>query len=103
MSRPHNGAIVAPLLLHWRRPADTHVKRPTQGCWCLWSVAGKWHVGSKAAFDLFPGPLKHRIRAERKKRFDEQQRAALTAATAAAAQAPSVSPPPPLPGGAVWR
>jgi len=50
--------------------------------------SGKWHVGSKAAFDLFPNQLKERIRNERQKRFSEQQRVAHTAATAAAADAP---------------
>lgn len=57
---------------------------------CLPHV-GKWHVGSKAAFDLFPNQLKERIRNERQKRFSEQQRVAHTAATAAAADAPGVS------------
>lgn len=52
--------------------------------------AGKWHVGIKAAFELFPGPLKSRIKAERKKRFDEQHRAAVTAATSAASKSTKV-------------
>jgi len=44
-------------------------------------------VGAKRAYDLFPGPLRSRIKGERKKRFAEEQRAALTVATKAAAAA----------------
>lgn len=51
------------------------------------ALIGKWRVGAKRAYDLFPGPLRSRIKGERKKRFAEEQRAALTAATKAAAAA----------------
>lgn len=46
---------------------------------------GKWHVGAKPAFDVFPGGLKSRIKEERRRRLDEQQRGAMTAATSALA------------------
>jgi tripeptidyl-peptidase-2 len=42
-----------------------------------WSnPSGKWHVGIKAAFELFPKSLKNRVKKERKKVFDKEQRAA---------------------------
>ena len=47
--------------------------------------SGKWHVGARPAYDLFPGPLKSRIKEERKKKFDKKQREAVTAATKALA------------------
>ena len=47
--------------------------------------AGKWHVGAKRLFELFPGGLKKRIRAERRKHWDQHQNAAVTAAAAAVA------------------
>jgi len=47
--------------------------------------SGEWRVGAAPTFSLLPGGLKHRLKAERRKRFDEQQRAAVTEATAALA------------------
>jgi len=47
--------------------------------------SGEWRVGAAPAFFLLPGGLKHRLKAERRKRFDEHQRAAVTEATAALA------------------
>jgi tripeptidyl-peptidase II len=46
---------------------------------------GQWHVGAKAAYDLFPAGLKKRTKEERKRRFEERQRVAITAATSALA------------------
>jgi tripeptidyl-peptidase II len=45
--------------------------------------SGEWRVGAAPAFSLLPGGLKHRLKEERRKRFDEQQRGAVTKATAA--------------------
>ena len=39
--------------------------------------AGKWHVGAKRAFELFPGPLKKRVTKERRKPWDRQQQATI--------------------------
>jgi tripeptidyl-peptidase-2 len=36
--------------------------------------SGRWQVGVKRAFDLYPSPLVERVRRERKKLFDERQR-----------------------------
>ncbi|KAG7670442.1 hypothetical protein Ndes2437A_g04966 [Nannochloris sp. 'desiccata'] len=47
--------------------------------------SGEWRVGATPAFSLLPGGLKHRLKEERRKRFDEQQRVAVTEATAALA------------------
>lgn len=46
---------------------------------------GKWKVGAKRAYELFPGGLTRRIKEERKRGFEEEQRRAMTAATAALA------------------
>jgi tripeptidyl-peptidase-2 len=57
---------------------------------------GEWRVGAAPAFSLLPGGLKHRLKEERRKRFDEQQRSAVTAATAALAafgRAPATATP----------
>ena len=35
---------------------------------------GKWRVGIKAAYELFPGSLVSRLKRERKKEWDKQQR-----------------------------
>jgi hypothetical protein len=43
---------------------------------------GEWHVGTKRAYDLFPGELRSRTKGERRKRWDEKQRGAVTAAAA---------------------
>lgn len=56
--------------------------------------AGKWHVGAKRAYDLFPGGLCSRLKTERRKRFDEHQRAALTEANAAVAAFSNKAKPP---------
>jgi hypothetical protein len=50
-------------------------------------AAGEWHIGAKRAFELFPGGLQARSKAERKKRWAKQQREAITAAAAQAAKA----------------
>ena len=50
-------------------------------------AAGEWHIGAKRAFELFPGGLQARSKAERKKRWAKQQREAITAAAAQAATA----------------
>lgn len=50
----------------------------------IWeNPTGEWRVGWKAAYELFPGGLKSRMKEERKKHWQEQQRQALTAASAA--------------------
>ena len=49
-------------------------------------------MGAKRAFELFPGGLKARSRAERKKRFSKLQRQAVTAAAAHAASASHGAP-----------
>ncbi|OWZ15801.1 Tripeptidyl-peptidase [Phytophthora megakarya] len=41
------------------------------------SQNGKYHVGTVAAFHLFPGPLVSRLKTERKEKFDIEQRAAV--------------------------
>ncbi|GAB4814120.1 hypothetical protein N2152v2_001166 [Parachlorella kessleri] len=48
--------------------------------------SGDWRVGAKAAYELFPRPLKDRSKEERKKRWAEKQRGAVAEATAALAQ-----------------
>jgi hypothetical protein len=80
--------IVYGMPFHNHTPPKSIVIRPEI------SFAGKWHVGIKAAFELFPGPLKKRLETERKKRFDEQHRAAITAATAAASKSTNSLPVP---------
>ena len=55
-------------------------------------ATGDWHVGAKRVFELFPGSLKARSRAERKKRFSKLQRQAVTAAAAHAASAAQDAP-----------
>lgn len=49
-------------------------------------------MGAKRAFELFPGSLKARSRAERRKRFSKLQRQAVTAAAAHAASASQDAP-----------
>jgi tripeptidyl-peptidase-2 len=49
---------------------------------------GEWRVGARAAFDLFPAPLKARLREERRRRWDEAQRVAVTRAVADLGAAP---------------
>uniref|UniRef100_A0A061SFF4 Tripeptidyl-peptidase II n=1 Tax=Tetraselmis sp. GSL018 TaxID=582737 RepID=A0A061SFF4_9CHLO len=45
--------------------------------------SGKWHVGCKRAFDLFPGPLVRKLKEHRGKRWAAEQRTAVAAATSA--------------------
>ncbi|KAK9867034.1 hypothetical protein WJX84_006426, partial [Apatococcus fuscideae] len=48
-----------------------------------WSnPSGKWHVGAKRAFELYPGPLKKRMQVRRKERWDVHQSRAIEAGTA---------------------
>lgn len=47
--------------------------------------AGKWHIGAKNAFELFPGGLKKRISKERRKAWDREHQAAVAAVTEALA------------------
>ena len=47
--------------------------------------SGKWRVGAKPAFELFPAGLTKRIKEERRRRFEEQQRKSVTSATIALA------------------
>ena len=35
---------------------------------------GKWHIGLKSAWELYPGPLVDRMKAERRRTFDERHR-----------------------------
>lgn len=42
--------------------------------------SGDWHIGGKAAFDLYPAPLRNRMKQERRRRFDEQHRIAVAKA-----------------------
>ncbi len=45
-----------------------------------WSnPTGKWHVGMKRAFELYPGELVQRLVEKRRRAWDERQRAAVTA------------------------
>ena len=57
-------------------------------------ATGEWRVGAKRVFELFPGGLKARSRAERKRSFLKLQRQAVNAAASHAArssQEPHVS------------
>lgn len=49
-------------------------------------TSGDWHVGIKAAYELFPNLLKQRIKEERRKKWAEKQRGAVTEAVAALAK-----------------
>ena len=41
---------------------------------------GKWHVGIKRAYDLYPGGLVRRLKTKRRKKWDERHRRALVSA-----------------------
>ena len=60
----------------------------------LHARAGDWRVGAKAAYELFPAGLKHRLQRERKKRWAERQRGAVAEAVAAAAAFSKAHPSP---------
>lgn len=49
--------------------------------------AGKWYVGAKNAFELFPGGLKKRMTKERRKHWDREHQAAVARTTEAIAAA----------------
>ena len=58
------------------------------GAWPAPKPGTKYHLGVKRAFELYPGPLASRVKAERRKALDAAQRDAV-----AACQAALLSPP----------